>query len=75
MQTYSFTKGLQKAVVGAAVAGLAISGAVLYAAFPDLANLSIADLLASQAHMIFGTVTIGGAITLVVNYIKVRFGN
>lgn len=70
---YSFIKGLQKAAVGAAIAGLAVTGAVLYSAFPDIANLSVADILAQQARVVFGTVTVGGLVTLGVNWIKVRY--
>ena len=73
MAKYSFLKGLQKGLVGAAVAGFAILGFVLMNAYPDIYNQSISDLVAQSLNQLIGGMTVGGLITFVVNFIKVNY--
>lgn len=74
---YSFLHGLQKAVVTASVFGLSLVAVFVASAYPDLNSQPVADVLvnaiSSKLHMIFGTMTVGGLVALVINYLKVKF--
>jgi len=72
---YSFTKGFSKGLVGAAIAGVSILGYILMTANPDIYNAPIADLVYKSLSQILGGMTVGGALTFVVNFIKVNYGS
>lgn len=63
---YSFTKGLSKGLLSA----LAVAGALV--AFAGFSDLTIWGLLEEYLKPIVGSLTVGGAITMAVNYIKVK---
>lgn len=63
---YSFTKGLGKG----ALSLIAITGAMV--AFAGFSDLTIWGLLEQYLKPILGSLTVGGAITMLVNYIKVK---
>lgn len=63
---YSFTKGLSKG----AVSLIAIGGAIV--AFAGFSDLTIWGLIEEYLKPVFGSMTIGGAITMLLNYIKVK---
>lgn len=63
---YSFTKGLGKG----ALSLIAITGAMI--AFAGFSDLTIWGLLEQYLKPILGSLTVGGAITMLVNYIKVK---
>lgn len=63
---YSFTKGLTKG----AVSLIAITGAMV--AFAGFSDLTIWGLLEQYLKPVLGSLTVGGAITMLMNYIKVK---
>jgi hypothetical protein len=63
---YSFTKGFWKAVKKA------LSFALLVAVFFNLAENNIWDLVVHYIKPILETMTIGGVITLALNFIKTK---
>lgn len=66
MTTYSFTKGLGKGVIWiltVAVSFLAVSG---------FADISVWDLVEQYIKPIVGTLTLGGFLTMLLNYLKVK---
>lgn len=69
---YSWLKGLGKGIVGAAVTGFGILAFVIMTASPELYNASIAQLISDQAVKLFGAMTVGGAFTFVINFLKVN---
>ena len=70
---YSITKGLSKGLLGAAIAGLSILGFILLSTQPDLYNASVADVVSKYINQLLGGMTVGGAITFVINYIKFNY--
>lgn len=71
--TYSFIKGLEKGIVGAAIAGFSILGFILMSAYPEIYNKPVVDLLAESMRQIMGSMTVGGVIAFVVNLIKIKY--
>lgn len=63
---YSFTKGLTKGLVSL----IAITGAMV--AFAGFSDLTIWGLLEQYLKPVLGSLTVGGAITMLMNYIKVK---
>ena len=63
---YSFTKGLSKGLLSA----LAVAGALV--AFAGFSDFTIWDLLEQYLKPILGSLTVGGAITMLLNYAKVK---
>jgi len=66
MTQYSFTKGLGKGLVSL----LAIAGAFI--ALAGFSDLTLWGLLEQYLKPILGSLTVGGAITMLLNYIKVK---
>ena len=73
--TYSFAKGFKKGLIQAVLAGAGISVTIIATNWPELYNTAIVDFLAQNLTQILGTMTIGGVLTIVVNYLKVTYGN
>lgn len=63
---YSFTKGLGK---GAVSAFTILAAMVAFAGFSDL---TIWGMLETYLKPVLGSLTVGGAITVALNYIKVK---
>jgi hypothetical protein len=63
---YSFSKGLSKGIVSA----LTIAAAMLV--FAGFSDFTIWGLLEQYLKPILGSLTVGGAITMLINYIKVK---
>jgi len=63
---YSFTKGLNKGLVSVLTIGAAL---VAFAGFSDL---TIWGLLEQYLKPVLGSLSVGGAITMALNYIKVK---
>jgi hypothetical protein len=68
MKQYSFLKGLLKALTAA----VAFGAPLFILNFPELADMQIADALAEVVRKLIGPLSIGGAIMMVVNWLKVR---
>lgn len=67
---YSFKKGIVKALISA----LTVGGAFI--AFAGLADFTLWELLEQYLKPVIGSLTVGGLITLSVNFLKVRgFGS
>lgn len=66
MTTYSFKKGLGKGLVSL----LAIGGAMI--AFAGFSDLTIWGMLETYLKPLLGSLTVGGAITIAANYIKIK---
>lgn len=66
MKTYNWKIGAWKAVktVG--------SGALMFAVFSGVADVNVWTLVEQYAKPILSAVTVGGLITLVVNYAKIK---
>ena len=73
--TYSFAKGLSKGFVHASIAGLGIVAAIVATNWPELYSTSVVDLLSQYLKQILGTMTVGGILTIAVNYLKVKYDN
>lgn len=63
---YSFTKGLGKGAVSA----LTIAAAMV--AFAGFSDLTIWGLLETYLKPVLGSLSVGGAITIALNYVKVK---
>lgn len=63
---YSFKKGLIKG----AISLLSIVGAGL--AFTTFSDVTLVELIEKYIFPVLGSVTVGGAITIAVNWLKVR---
>lgn len=70
MNQYSFWVGLSKSLAKVAVFGLSIAGVYLATNYPSLANTSILDLITHALQPVLGGLTVGGVVTLVLNYFK-----
>lgn len=66
MREYSFKKGLSKGFLSILIMS---SSMVAFAGFSDL---TIWSLLEEYLQPLLGSITVGGAITMLVNYIKVK---
>lgn len=66
MKSYSLTKGLSKGLVS--VLTIAIAGAT----FAGLTDLSIWDLIVEYVKPIVGSLTVGGLLTIALNWVKFR---
>lgn len=75
MTQYSYLKGFGKGLVGASIAGFSIVAFVLMTAQPDLYNTSVVDVVANSLRQILGSMTVGGLITFVINYLKINYSN
>lgn len=65
--TYSFKKGIIKALLSL----LSIVGAGI--AFTTFADIMLWDLLEQYLKPVLGGLTVGGTITLLVNFLKVKY--
>ena len=63
---YSFKKGVTKGIVS----GLTVLAAMI--AFAGFSDITIWGLLETYIKPILGTMTVGGSITMVINYIKIK---
>lgn len=70
---YSFTKGIGKYVVGAAISGLSILSYVVMTSTPELYNTPIADILSQYIKEILGGMTVGGGIAFIINFVKINY--
>ena len=66
METYSFKKGMYKAFLSM----LTFAGAMI--AFTKFGDLSIWEILEGYLKPILGAMTVSGAITILINFIKVK---
>lgn len=74
MQKYSLKKGLLKTVKYVCIFGLPFLATQIISAHPDLMNLSlgqIVDQMIAKLGPSFAGLTLGGAITFLVNFLKV----
>ena len=69
MQTYSFKTGFYKGLLSI----LAVLGALV--AFAGFNDVSIWDLLSQYLKPVLGSLTVGGIITIAVNYFKFKLNN
>lgn len=69
MQTYSFKKGLLKGLLSL----VSIIGALT--AFAGFNDVSIWDLVSHYLQPLIGSLTVGGAIVIAVNYLKFKLNN
>lgn len=65
-KTYSFKKGLGKGLLSL----LAILGSIV--ALAGFADVSIWDLVVNNIKPLLGSLTVGGLITIVINYVKFK---
>jgi hypothetical protein len=63
---YSFRKGLAKGLLSV----VSILGAFI--AFTSFSDVSMWDLMVQYIKPLLGGITVGGAITVLINYLKVR---
>ena len=66
MQQYSFKKGLWKALASALTVGVAML------AFTGFSDMQITDLIEKYIFPVLGTMTVGGAVTLALNWAKIK---
>jgi len=64
---YKLSKGIKKAITSA----LTILVAMI--AFSGFADVSIWDLMANYLKPVLGAMTVGGAVTLLLNYLKIKW--
>jgi hypothetical protein len=64
---YKLSKGIKKGIV------TALTVLVSFLAFAGFADVPIWDLLATYVQPILGAMTVGGAITLLINYLKIKW--
>ena len=64
---YKFSKGLKKSII------TALTVLVSFLAFAGFSEVSIWDLIAGYVQPILGSMTVGAAITLLINYLKVKW--
>lgn len=69
---YSLAKGVEKSVINASVFGLSIVLAILAANYKELYDTPIVDILYRQLSPLLGTMTVGGLMTFVLNWLKNR---
>lgn len=67
MKVYSFKKGLAKALVST----LTILGAWVVVA--GVSEISLWDLVETYVKPFIGTLTIGGLLALILNWLKIRY--
>lgn len=65
---YSFAKGLKKGLLAVIV----FAGALLAIQFPELNDMSLVDFISSNLKNLIGGLTVGGVITMIINYLKVK---
>lgn len=66
-QKYSFKKGLGKGFV------TVLTLIATMAAFSGMADLQITDLITRYIFPVLGSLTIGGTLTVAINYIKFNY--
>ncbi|MFA6158907.1 MAG: hypothetical protein WC763_04795 [Candidatus Paceibacterota bacterium] len=66
MKTYSFKKGFIKGLISV------ITIVIALIAFAGFSDLTIWGLLEQYIKPLLGTLTVGGAFTMLLNYIKVK---
>lgn len=64
--TYSFKKGLSKGVVSA------LTALIVMVTFAGFSDMTIWELVEQYLKPVLGSMTVGGAITMALNYFKVR---
>jgi len=66
MQSYSFTYGLRKA----ALYSLTAIGTLV--AFAGFSEIQIWDLIEQYVRPVVGSLTVGGAVTMAINYVRFK---
>lgn len=66
MKQYSLKKGLGKGVVSA------LTVAASLVAFAGLSDVSLWDLATQYIKPVLGTLTVGGVVTVLINYVKIK---
>ena len=69
---YSFATGIVKALTQVSIFALSFIGVYVAINYKELNDSSVADVVAAVFRNIFGSLTVGGLITLLVNYIKIK---
>lgn len=64
MQTYSFKKGLGKGLLSL----LTVAGSIV--ALVGFNDVNILDFIVAQVKPLIGALTVGGAITVAINWVK-----
>lgn len=63
---YSFRKGLAKGLLSL------VSIVAAFLAFTSFSDVSMWDLMVQYVKPLLGGITVGGAVTVLINYLKVR---
>jgi len=66
MQKYSFTYGLRKAAL------YSLTGIGTLVAFAGLSDIQIWDLFEQYVRPVVGSLTVGGAVTMAINYVRFK---
>ena len=65
-QKYSFKKGFGKGLLSL------LSGLAVLATFANFADVSVWDLITQYLKPVLGSLTVGGAITVAINFVKFK---
>lgn len=66
MKEYSFAKGLWKGIKAI------LTALLVFLAFAGFSDISLWDLLVTYVKPLIGSLTLGGAITVALNYVKIQ---
>lgn len=69
---YSFLTGFRKSMIQVVVFFLSFVAMILASNYTDLNNTPLVDVLAKYSKELLGTLTVGGAISMAVNYFKFK---
>jgi len=63
---YKFSKGIKKGII------TALTVLATFMAFSGFADISVWQLMTTYIQPILGAMTVGGAITIALNYLKIK---
>jgi len=64
---YKFSKGIKKGII------TALTVLATFMAFSGFADISVWQLMTTYIQPILGAMTVGGAITIALNYLKIKW--
>lgn len=71
-KSYSLVHGIIKSLKYAAFFGVGLTITVMFSNFEGVYNTQIVDIIYKYSSQIFGTMTVGGLLTFVYNYLKMN---